>query len=105
MEAHAFYQKSVHVLQDGLELIVKLVRCNGALQNLLVLSVYTLKMSTSAMEIMNVTTIAQIQKVLFNAHVILVMSCSLITGLVKVYNIVTHSCNHCNLDHACLDVN
>ena len=31
MEVHAFYQKSVHVLQDGLELTVKLVRCNGAL--------------------------------------------------------------------------
>ena len=37
IEVHVFYQKSVHVLQDGLELIVKLVRCNGALQNLCVI--------------------------------------------------------------------
>ena len=36
MKVHAFYQKFAHVLQDGLELIVKLERCNGALQNLLV---------------------------------------------------------------------
>ena len=50
------------------------------------LSAYTMKMSMSVMEIMNVITIVQIQKVLLNAHVILVMSCSLITGLVKVNN-------------------